>query len=391
MWRIIAYTLLSLIFASCTSDEHAKKVLRFAHFWTEPAQQTIIDSLISQFEYSHRDIVIEQIPLQWYDGRMKLLLAHSSSQKPDITHIGIEWAQEYISSNIFASIKVDTSSIPKEFLQTVLGNNGEVYCMPWTMNTRALVLTHELAQYKDVKTWEQLLQTHVPGAIFGINATEKHSVMKKVLPILWSKGSIICTKLPISETCDDSLIYGLELLTQLKNRGLIEQSRILDQYLIQGTIRATLTGQWILPQLQRIPHTIVPRIPGISGASILSGDCLGISNHTQYPQEAIAFTRYLTSYTQTKQMCLSISDAGFPAHVNAFTDIDLVLDKDRKAYLEQCRISKILPSPSYFLDAEEIIEDCIMQYLYGTLDAKGCLETMKSRLYSLEQAQKKGS
>jgi len=391
MLHIIISVLLCCIGISCTSNDQQKKVIRFAHFWTEPAQQVIIDSLISRFELHHPDIEIEQIPMQWNDGRMKLLLAHSSAQQPDITHIGIEWAQEYITAQIFAPITFDKSTIPKEMLSALIGEEGALYCMPWTMNTRALVLTHELAQFKQVQTWEQVFQANVSGHMFGINASEKHNVMKKVLPILWSTGSRICTSLPLSETCDESLLKGLELLAQMKNAGIIEQSRILDQYLIQGTIRAAFTGQWILPDLKNIPHSILSRIPGVSGASILSGDCVGISQQSRYKNEAIAFATYLTTYENAKFLCMSVSDAGFPAHINAFNDPELTMDDDRKAYVEQCRISRILPSPSYFLDAEEIFEDCIMKYLYGTIDAVECRESMRKRLYTLEQSQKKGS
>ncbi len=390
MFRLLLVFLLFIV-ASCSSNDNQKKVIRFAHFWTEPNQQKIIDSLVSVFEQKNQDIQIEQMPMQWGEGRTKLLLAHSSSQKPDITHIGIEWAQEFINANVFMPLIMNDSFIPKQLFNQIIGSNGEQYCIPWTMNTRALVLTHELSSLGEISTWDDILHSNINGSIFGINASEKHNVMKRILPILWSSGSIIFTSLPLSKTCDEKLLDGLHILSDLNQNGMIEQSRILDQYLIQGKIRATLTGQWIIPQLESIPHIILSRIPGKSGASILSGDCLGISSVTKHKEESIRFVQFLTDYDQSRILCNSIPDAGIPAHILAFKDSAFIGNKDRRAFLEQCKISYVLPTPIYFQDAEEVFEDYIMKYIYGRISDKECLMSMKSAFLRLENTNKKGS
>ena len=391
MTRFLFSIALLFILSSCSSDNNQKHVLRFAHFWTEPNQQKIIDSLIVIFEKNNPEIRIEQIPLQWSEGRTKLLLAHSSSQKPDITHTGIEWAQEFINAKVFMPLIVNDSGIPKQFYEQIRSVDGKLYCMPWTMNTRAMVLTHELSDMNDSLSWQDIITLKLDGAVFGINASEKHNVMKRILPILWSSGSIIFTKLPFSETCDEKLLEGLHILSDLQKNGILEQSRMLDQYLIQGKIRATLTGQWMISQLKSIPHKVLARIPGKSGASILSGDCLGISSDTKHMKEALRFVQYLTKYEQSRLLCTRIPDAGIPAHTSSFNDPAFTVDKDRKAFLQQCKISMILPSPAYFQDAEEIFEDHIMRYIYGKISAKECLESMKKGFLRLEEENKKGS
>ncbi len=391
MTQLIFSIALLFFLTSCTTEDNQKRIIRFAHFWTEPKQQKIIDSLIVIFEKNNPEIRIEQIPLQWSEGKTKLLLAHSSSQKPDITHTGIEWAQEFINANVFMPLIVDDTGIPKQFREQMRGSDGKIYCIPWTMNTRALVLTHELSDLNDSLSWQDIITSKLDGTVFGINASEKHNVMKRILPILWSGGSFIFTRLPLSETCDDKLLDGLHVLSDLQKKGILEQSRILDQYLIQGKIRATLTGQWMLPQLESIPHKVLARIPGISGASILSGDCLGISSDTKHFDEAIRFVQYLTKYEQSKLLCTSIPDAGIPAHAIAFSDSVFTADKDRKAFLQQCKISVILPSPVYFQDAEEIFEEHIMRYVYGKISDKECVEFMKKGFMRLEEKNKKGS
>ncbi len=379
-----------LLLVSCSSGEN-KQIIRFAHFWTEPNQQAVLDSLIAVFEQKNPTISIEQIPMQWSEGRTKLLLAHSSSEKPDITHLGLEWAQEFISANVFLLLSNVDSTIPDQFHQHIKGEDGKNYVMPWTMNTRALILTHELSTSSDAISWEEIIGSRIEGSIMGLNSTEKHNVTKRTLPILWSRGSTVLSRLPFSSTCDSLLVEGLRLLGQLKNKGLIEQSRMLDQYLIQGKIRATISGQWLIPQLRDIPHKTMSRMPGISGSSILSGDCLGISKETSYPQEAMRFIEFLTEFTQSKAFCSLLPDAGVPANILSFEERSFMIDPDRKAFLEQCKISKTLPSPPYFQDAEEIFEQYVMMYLYGKMNEQDCVNSMKQAFLALEQGQKKGS
>jgi ABC-type glycerol-3-phosphate transport system substrate-binding protein len=387
--KIILILIIIFSLISCKSDETSLRTLRFAHFWTEPHQQRIIDSLIDVFEQKNPTIQIEQIPLQWKEGRTKLLLAHSSTEVPDITHIGIEWAQEFIEAQIFSPIS-SNPYIPEQFLSAIKGKDGNVYCLPWTMNTRALVITHSLSQIGDSLSWEQILNHEPNNPIFGINATEKHNVTKRILPILWSNGSKLFQSLPFSNTCDQELIEGLGLLRKVMSRGIIEQSRLLDQYVIQGKIQATLTGQWILPDLQNIPHTVLNSIPGKSGRSILSGDCLGIAQNSKFQKEALLFIQFITKYERTKDLCMNIPDAGLPAHKHSFIDDDFLRNTDRLGFLRQCKHSVILPTPSYYLDAEEILEDHIMQFIYGKIDERLFLASLKMSFEQLE-TKKKGS
>jgi hypothetical protein len=103
------------------------------------------------------------------------------------------------------------------------------------------------------------------------------------------------------------------------------------------------------------------------------------------------FVQFLTKYEQSRLLCTTIPDAGIPAHISSFIDSAFIVNKDRKAFLQQCKISVILPSPAYFQDAEEIFEDHIMRYVYGNISDKECVESMKKGFLRLEEINKKGS
>ncbi len=390
--KITILALLSFICLGCGNHSQTSITLQFLHFWTEPKQQALIDSLVTAFEQRYPHIKIEQIPVQWSEGRTKLLLSHSSGNPPDITHLGIEWAQEFIDNNVFAPISLDKQRIPQQFFLPITGKDGKLYCKPWTMNTRALIFSHNLSTLDTIDLgWDDIIERMNASTIIGINSAEPHNVSKKLLPIIWSTGSTLFQTLPLSATCDSQLIEGLHLVRKLTKHARIEQSRKLDDYVVNGTIQAVITGQWILPRLTNIPHLIVSSIPGKSGASILSGDCLGVSASSRYPEEAALFVSFITDYDKVKNMCLTLQDIGLPADLQSWTDIDFQANRDIAQFTQQTRISKILPSPPYFLDAERILEEQLMLFIYGKANEYELLNSLKSQLLTLEKSKKKGS
>ena len=389
MRSIILFSIIILLLNGCSEYSSSKIQLQFLHFWTEPSQQRLIDSLITEFEKLNPNISIEQIPVQWSEGRTKLLLVHSSGKPPDITHLGIEWAQEFIDQGIFSPIDL-VDSIPKQCLDKITGRDGTLYCQPWTMNTRAMILTHDVSKITtDTATWDEIIYNLHQGQKLGLNSSEPHNVTKKYLPILWSSGSMLFQKLPFSSTCDEKMLIGLKLLRELKKYSRIEQSRKLDEYLVKGSIQIAMSGQWILPELKLIPHRVLPRIPGTSGLSILSGDCIGISKQSKNKKEAFLFLKFITQYARVKELCLALNDIGLPANERSFNDTDFYRNEDQSHFTKQCKNSIFLPSPSYFLDAEQILEDHIMRFVYDDINEYEMQRSLQLQLQELEN--KKGS
>ena len=372
---------------SHTDNNPQKTTITFWHFWSEPIQKEALQSLIDQYESEHPTIDIITNELQWTDGKTKLLLAFSSNQVPDIIHIGLEWVPEFIQAEVLHELTVDSSyNIPKQLLPALKDASGKFYAIPWTMNTRALILTHQLSQntLSDTVSIETLSALIHNQKLWGVNAHEPHTLLKKVLPIIWSKGSSLCRSLPFSATFDKDAIQGLNAYLQLVKHGKIDQSRQLDMYLTKGTIQAFITGQWIIPSLKDIPHTVMPRIPGVSGASILSGDCFAITKQSANVIEANKFLQFLNSYSNSKKFCLKIADAGIPASNLVWNDSSFKENPDISAFTALCSRSIVLPSPPYFLDAEKILEESIMKAVYGTMSPELALSEAKSLLKALE-------
>ena len=72
-------------------------VLRFSHFWSEPAQRAAMDSLLAGFHREHPEIPIEVTELSWADGKTKLMAGFNSETAPDVLELGSDWVAQFSS------------------------------------------------------------------------------------------------------------------------------------------------------------------------------------------------------------------------------------------------------------------------------------------------------
>jgi ABC-type glycerol-3-phosphate transport system substrate-binding protein len=353
--------------------------LQFWHFWSEPLQKAALQKLIDAFHRQHPSIKIDCTELQWSEGRTKLILAFSQSQSPDIIHFGLEWAPELIGANLLHQLpknSISDSALPA--LQSALKDStGAIWAYPWTVNTRVFMYSAGLAQ-DSIKEWQDLLK--LKNLQWGVNSTEPHNVLKKALPVLWGYGSQIFRSLPLWQSYDSNAVIGLDIYVQLADKGRIEQSRILDDLFLSQRINAWISGQWLLSALDTAKHRIAPRMPGSTGFSILSGDCIGISRNSAFADSAIVFLTYLCSAQNTSLFCNSLPDAGFPASIQSA----LPAHPLKKSFFLQTRNSVPLPSVPYFLDAEQIAEEEIMQAVYKKKTPAQAIASARNRTRLLE-------
>lgn len=371
-------------------------------------------TLITQFEKLHPTIHVELTDLQWSDGKTKLMLGFNSRTAPDVVHLGFEWMPEFIASGALSplsdSLAQDTSRYFSPALQS-LTTQAHIYALPWTMNTRAMVISRKLIPNVDSfpartkldygkYTWDMLRamkKQRGTAGFWGINSAEPHNVLKKALPVIWSAGSTLFTKNPLSSTFDPAAVMGLEFYLELCDGGTQEQSRTLDDKLLQGKIGAWITGQWLLDKAHEIHEdtafVVLGQIPtsdiGFTGYSILGGDCLARSSQSTHSREAELLIQFLTSYPQSSAFCKTVSDAGFPADKAVFSPHTAAQYSDHQLnFLEQVRNARPLPASPHFLDAERILEEEIMNAVYRKKSAREALEAARRRIVEVEMGGK---
>lgn len=313
---------ISFVVVSCQGSHDNVQTIQFWHFWSEPAQRAVLDSLVRDYERKYPTIHIELTELSWSDGKSKLQMAFNAGTQPDVVHLGVDWYHEFARGGVF----IDSAAIP------------------WLVNARALVVNDRARRFT-----------------IGLCATDAHNVIKRVLPILWSHGApSFYTSLPISATLDSSLVSALwNVRTLASNGALIERARQLDDRLLNDELHETYTGAWIIDMSRKrgIRHLRVVQTP-----SILNGDVLAIARKSQSEAVARDFITWLTSYENARSFALAVSDAGFPTDLErAATDAAFTSDPLQRGFLEVARKASPLPESDRILSIEPIIEDMIVR------------------------------
>lgn len=302
------------------------------HFWSEPAQDSALRSLVENYEREHPGVSIELTPLNWADGKSKLQMAFNAGTQPDIIHLGQDWEAEFRDAGVLA----DTSDINARRL--------------WLVNARALV------------EWTGGPTTYT----LGLCTSDPHNVIKRCLPLIWQGDAPeFYTRLPISADMDERLVQALWLLhNRAVNNAIIESSRKLDERFLNGEIKQLYTGMWIIDMAAARNITSFRVIPT---PSIKNGDVLAITARSAANTNAQHFIAWLAAAPQARAFCDAVSDAGFAADdttagktagLSRATDT-AGLSPRLSAFAQTVALSSFLPSTPVMLSVEPLIEQLI--------------------------------
>lgn len=322
-WWLLALS----IIAGCTSD--STQVITIWHFWSEPAQQVVLDELLQRYMREHPDVQIEATALAWSDGKQKLQLAFNAGTQPDIVHLGLDWFAEFHRAGVFSACS------PVHADDTVVQGAGRL----WVQNCRAL-LVHPSSPHR----FE-----------LGIAVQDPHNVVKRSLPFLWEFGAPdFMLRMPISATMDDNLIRALTVLRDtVQAFGIAEPSRQLDDRWLRGEIHCLWTGPWMIPRAGTLHARVRPM------RSIRNADVLAISRSTANRIHADSLTHWLASYAQARWFCQNISDAGVPIGSQVWTDTAFQQTSLHAGFLATLRQSVYLPINPRLLEIEPVVEAMI--------------------------------
>src|SRR5438552_7394284 len=99
MWRRLLIAVVCFLSLSCNRGIQPG-VLRFSHFWSEPAQRAFMDTLLAGFHREHPEIPVEVTELSWSDGKTKLMVGFNSETAPDVLELGSDWVAQFSSSGV---------------------------------------------------------------------------------------------------------------------------------------------------------------------------------------------------------------------------------------------------------------------------------------------------
>ncbi len=388
---ILLYSLGLLLLASCSGnkEQNAPNTITFWHFWSEPSQEKVIKEIIADFE-KQEHCTINATALSWGDGKTKLLAAFNSGKAPDVLELGSDWVAQFSSANVLRELN-DTNDRKRfsDFSLAPAMFSGKQFALPWVVDTRVLFYNKNLmkkaglsdappATMSEMLNLAEKIQQFEGADGFGANGSDPHRLYKKFLPFVWSNGGDIFDSSGNPSLNSTANIEALNMYVSLSRAGRIETQRELDAAFVQGKIGFWFSGGWLTQKIEAGNPSLnygVALVPAMKqpGMSFAGGEYLAINAKSSNQQLAEKFIRYLSDGKIALNFCKKNADAGFPADKSTFNDAYFNTAKNRSIFAQQLAHAKMTPVQPRWLDIESIIENAVVEALYGQKTAAQAL------------------
>jgi multiple sugar transport system substrate-binding protein len=378
------------LLSSCTknSSSGGNQTIKFWHFWSEPSQKQALKDLVAEFE-KQEHCTVELTDLSWNDGKTKLLAAFNSNTAPDVVELGSDWVAQFSSAGVLQELPNDSTFAKfAEFSRPPALWKSKVYAYPWNVDTRVMFCNTDLLSKAGVASIpttvaELIVACEKLQSISGIyplgaNGDDRHRLYKKILPFFWSNGGDVIDANGKMTLNSAENIQGLNAYISLSRMGLIETQRQLDVSFVQGKVGFWFSGGWLLPKIAAGNPTLnysVALVPGMksAGISFAGGEYIALPSKGTNQALAAKFARFITDGKTTLEFCKKVSEAGFPADKRYFADSYFKQVKNRSVFAEQLTKAKMTPVHPKWLEIEALLENAVVEALYGRKSAASAL------------------
>ncbi len=383
--RLASFFLLAFFifsFVSCTGNK-SNKTIKFWHFWSEPNQRKVMNDLIQKFE-KENNCNVEVVELSWNDGKTKLFAAFNSNTAPDVLELGSDWIAQFSSAGVLDEMNIDSMNLSNfiEFSLEPSKWGGKFYATPFIVDTRVLFYNKDLMKEAGLSenpplTFNQLLDYSEKISLingkygWGANTSDPHRLYKKIIPFFWSYGGEIFDSNGIPTINSSQNISALNMYLSLARTGYLETQKLIDAAFTDGKIGFWFSGGWLVEKIKNENPNLnygVALLPGIEnekGISFAGGEYLAISSKSEKKDLAQKLIKYLTNGKNSIEFCKKITEAGFPADNNYFNDTALTNNPVRALFAKQLTNSKMTPVHPKWLEIEAIIENAVVEAMYG--------------------------
>ncbi|MFI5265005.1 MAG: extracellular solute-binding protein, partial [Candidatus Kapaibacterium sp.] len=398
--------ILSLAFFSfsCTNS-HKPNTLRFSHFWTEPGQRAVLDSVLAGFHNENPDINVEVMDLSWADGKTKLMINFNAQTAPDVLELGSDWIAQFSSSNVLE----DLTNIPPlkpRFVTTPEYANepgmwkNHFYAVPWLVDTRVLFINNDLlvqsidSDYLDANplgSWDgmyRLGQAVAQKGIakgIGVNGSDVHRLYKKILPQIWSNGGDILDADGNPMFARKENIEALAFYVKQLDAGVLETQKNLDDLFKRGKLAILYSGSWLFDPLKKADfHWYCSPFPGNNGhpgVSFAGGEYLAVNGSSQMKVQAEKLVEFITRPENELRLAKAFNI--FPADKNLQQDSFYLNRNQGKVFTEQLAHARMTPVHPKWLEMEAILEDETAQALYKRKTPEEAMKSCDKRVSEL--------
>lgn len=397
--RFVLVFLTIVLSSACGgSDESTSdKRIRFWHFWSEPSQRAALERVVRAFE-KETGATVEMTELSWNDGKAKLLAAFSSNTAPDVVELGSDWVAQFSSAGVLMELPGDSSAIARFVDFSVPSGqwNGRTYAYPWIVDTRVWFANKALLQKSGKTALPQTLTDLLRSAEaiqnegasgVGTNGPDANRLYKKILPLMWTFGGDVLDNRGKPVINSAANVQALEFYIACSRTGIIETQRQIDAAFVQGSVGFWNSGSWLISKLASsnvaFETFTMPGVEGRPGISFAGGEYLAASRSSKQGVLARQFIRYMSSGKNAVTFCTSVNEAGFPAERAYFTDSSLIRIPAKAVFARQLESARMTPVHPRWLDIQAVLEEAVVEALYGKKTAEAALNSAQDRLLEI--------
>ena len=402
--RVFHFALLLLIAPILTSCNRGipDNTLRFWHFWAEPGQKLVMDSVVNDFRRENPDINVEVSELSWADGKTKLMINFNAETAPDILELGSDWIAQFSASGVLhemtndAVLKSAFTAAPEYSLPCGMWN-GKYYAVPWFVDTRVVFVNHDLAiaaldsDYQDTNpfgSWDGLyrvgeaIQKKGDAKGIGVNGSDMHRLYKKIMPQMWSNGGDILDSKGNPTFATKENIEAVAFYVKQLDAGMLETQKNLDDAFKRGKLGILYSGAWLVRGLAKAEfnwYTVpFPGNNGHPGVSFAGGEYLAINNASKMKPQAVKFVEFLTR--KDNELRLAKAFNIFPADRTLQQDSFYLKRSQGDVFSRQLQHAKMTPVHPKWLEIEAILEDEVAQALYKKKTPEEAMKSADERV-----------
>lgn len=365
--------------------------ITFWHFRSEPKQREALKAIVARFEQEN-DCKVKLVDLSWGDGKTKIIAAFNANTAPDVLELGSDWVAQFSQGGVLMNLSKAGLHLNNfaEFTHPTAKVRDSIFALPWTVDTRVMFynksLLRQIGMTEPPKTAQELLRAsreiqalgdaqaakNITDRVygFGANGSDEHRLYKRVLPMFWSAGGDVLddSSRPVINSRQN--IDALQMYCDLSRAGFVETQRELDNLFVRGKLGFWISGAWLLDKIKKEAPNLpfgVSLIPafGEKSASFAGVEYVAVNYKTRNASLSRRFALFITSGENALALLKQFQDAGIPADKRFMRDNYVLSTPYRSVFVEQLQTSHTSPIHRHWLDIERVVEDAIVEALYG--------------------------
>ncbi|MFW6695708.1 sugar ABC transporter substrate-binding protein [Streptomyces sp. MAR4 CNX-425] len=319
--------------------------------WAMGEEGARIESVAEKFNEKHPNVEIKVTPIGWDVAHQKLVSAAAAGKLPDMAQLGSTWMGEFIELGVLEPVDTGVFSAGDFFPAAWEGNerDGEVYGVPWYVDTRALYYRTDLAAQAGVdeapETWaDQLALAEAYQELDGTKwafslPAGGDGAWQNWMPYFFSAGGSLLDGDGNLALDSPEAVESFTEYQKYFDKGLAKSTAAAPGYDVIkdfGADRVPMfaSGPWMVRNIaDQAPHLkgkwdVVPLPAGDKPASIVGGASLVTFSDSAHKAAAQEFTAFLTDaetqadwYEMAKSLPANLAAWDEPALRNADVEV----------------------------------------------------------------------